>query len=161
MKPLGLLFVCVHAESIQSRPALRNLMNAPIRLLCPRDYPGKNTSVVGTPSSRGSSQPGTEPETLTCPALAGWFFTTSTTWEASAMSKKQYTKLNLKIMLLGKWYQQTCSTEGSKSFNFLKFFDTYLQSATRRGTVKQRVPGLHLFTETFKRLLAINHYARL
>ena len=34
------------------------------------------------PSSRGSPPPGIEPESLTSPALAGGFFTTSTTWEA-------------------------------------------------------------------------------
>ena len=32
-------------------------------------------------SSRGSSDPGIEPESLRSPALAGRFFTTSTTWE--------------------------------------------------------------------------------
>ena len=37
---------------------------------------------VATPSSRGSSQPGTEPMSLTSPALAGGFFTTSTSREA-------------------------------------------------------------------------------
>ena len=31
---------------------------------------------------RGSSNPGTEPSSLTSPALAGRFFTTSATWEA-------------------------------------------------------------------------------
>ena len=34
------------------------------------------------PSSRGSSQPRMETVSLTSPALAGGFFTTSTTWEA-------------------------------------------------------------------------------
>ena len=34
------------------------------------------------PSSRGSSQPGTKPTSAVSPALAGRFFTTSTTWEA-------------------------------------------------------------------------------
>ena len=37
---------------------------------------------VAMPFSRGSSQPGIEPMSLTSPALAGGFFTTSTTWEA-------------------------------------------------------------------------------
>jgi len=32
--------------------------------------------------SRGSSDPGTKPTSLTSPALAGGFFTTSATWEA-------------------------------------------------------------------------------
>ena len=34
------------------------------------------------PSSRGSSSPGIKPTTLMSLALAGGFFTTSTTWEA-------------------------------------------------------------------------------
>ena len=38
--------------------------------------------LVAVPSSRGSSQPRLEPESLASPALAGGFFTTSTTWEA-------------------------------------------------------------------------------
>ena len=37
---------------------------------------------VAMPSSRGSSQPRMESVSLTSPALAGGFFTTSTTWEA-------------------------------------------------------------------------------
>ena len=34
------------------------------------------------PSSRGSSQPRIEPKSIISPALAGRFFTSSTTWEA-------------------------------------------------------------------------------
>ena len=34
------------------------------------------------PSSKRSSNPGVEPASLMSPALAGGFFTTSTTWEA-------------------------------------------------------------------------------
>ena len=34
------------------------------------------------PPSRDLPDPGIEPESLMCPALAGKFFTTSTTWEA-------------------------------------------------------------------------------
>ena len=37
---------------------------------------------VAMPSSRGSSNPGIKPSYLLSPALAGWFFTTSATWEA-------------------------------------------------------------------------------
>ena len=37
---------------------------------------------IAMPSSRGSSQPRMEPESLTSPALTGGFFTTSATWEA-------------------------------------------------------------------------------
>ena len=34
------------------------------------------------PSSENLSDPGTELASLVSPAMAGWFFTTSTTWEA-------------------------------------------------------------------------------
>ena len=37
---------------------------------------------VAISSSRGSSDPGIKPESLTSPALAGGIFTTSATWEA-------------------------------------------------------------------------------
>ena len=37
---------------------------------------------VAVPSSRGLSDPGIESTSLTSPALAGGFFTTSATWEA-------------------------------------------------------------------------------
>ena len=40
------------------------------------------------PSSRGFPNPGIEPATLLSLALAGRFFTTSTTWEAQ--TKAQY-----------------------------------------------------------------------
>ena len=43
--------------------------------LCPWDSPGKNTEWVAI------SSPGTEPESLMSPVLAGGFFTTSATWE--------------------------------------------------------------------------------
>ena len=40
---------------------------------------------VAMPSSRGSSQPRIKPTSLTSPALAGEFFTTSTIWEAQCV----------------------------------------------------------------------------
>ena len=46
----------------------------PARLLCPWDSPGKCWSGLSCPS------PGTEPVSLTSPAWAGRFFTTSATW---------------------------------------------------------------------------------
>ena len=38
---------------------------------------------VAMPSSRGFPEPGTKPKFLMSPALAGEFFTISTSWEAS------------------------------------------------------------------------------
>ena len=46
------------------------------------DCPGENTGVDCQVLLQGSSYPGTEPESLVSPALAGRFFTISTTWEA-------------------------------------------------------------------------------
>ena len=37
---------------------------------------------IAMPSSKRSSRPGIEPTSPKSPALAGWFFTISTTWEA-------------------------------------------------------------------------------
>ena len=54
----------------------------PARLLCPWDSPGKNLGVVAMPSSRELPDPGIEPMFPRSLALAGMFFTTSTTWEA-------------------------------------------------------------------------------
>ena len=45
------------------------------------DFPGKNTG-VGCYASGDLPNPGIEPSSLMSPALAGAFFTTSTTWEA-------------------------------------------------------------------------------
>ena len=54
----------------------------PTRLLCPWDSPGKNTGVGCHALLQGNlPDPGIELESL---ALAGGFFTTSTTWEASS-----------------------------------------------------------------------------
>ena len=55
------------------------LLTVAARLLCPWDFPGKNTGWVAMPFSRGSSQP--RGWTLVS-LLAGSFFTTSITWEA-------------------------------------------------------------------------------
>jgi|SRR5574337_1250035 len=54
----------------------------PFRFLCPLDSPGKNTGVHCHAFPMGFSQPGIRPMPLTYPALAGEFFTTSTTWRA-------------------------------------------------------------------------------
>ena len=52
---------------------------SPTRLLCPRASPGKNTGGGCHSFSRGSSWPGIALESPLSPALAGRFFTTSTT----------------------------------------------------------------------------------
>ena len=53
------------------------------RFLCPWDSPGKNTgSGLPFPTPGALSNPGIKPVSLTSPALAGEFFSTSTTSEA-------------------------------------------------------------------------------
>ena len=55
----------------------------PTRLLCSWDSPGKNTGVGCHFLLQGDlPDPGMEPVSLTSPALAGWFYGTSGTWEA-------------------------------------------------------------------------------
>ena len=44
---------------------------------------------VALPSSRDLPDPGIEPKSLTSPALAGGFFTTSAVWEAPAEVKTE------------------------------------------------------------------------
>ena len=53
----------------------------PARLLCPWDSPSKNTGLPCPPPG-DLPNPGIELVSLMSPALAGGFFTTSTTWEA-------------------------------------------------------------------------------
>ena len=53
------------------------------RLVCSWESPGKNTgSGWLCPSPGDLPDPGIQPTSLASPALAGEFFTTSTTWEA-------------------------------------------------------------------------------
>ena len=55
----------------------------PTRLLCPWGFSRQEYwSVLPSPSPGDLPEPGIEPESLTSPALASGFFTTSTPWEA-------------------------------------------------------------------------------
>ena len=67
-------FSCV---SVFATPCLQ-----PARLLCPWDSPGKNTRVGCRGLLQGIFPPQDRTCSLTSPALAGGFFTTSFTWEA-------------------------------------------------------------------------------
>ena len=55
--------------------------------LC-QDSPGRILEKVSRSSSRDLPNPGIEPASLMSPALAGGFFTTSTTWEAQMIAYK-------------------------------------------------------------------------
>ena len=50
----------------------------------------KNTSWLPCPPPGDLPNPGTKPTSLTPPALAGVFFTTSATWEAQATHKEAF-----------------------------------------------------------------------
>ena len=57
------------------------------RLLCPWDFPGKNTGVgVSFPAPEDLPDPGIKPTFLASPALADGFFTTGANWEAHLIS---------------------------------------------------------------------------
>ena len=65
----------------------------PARLLYPRDSPGKNTGVGCHALLQGIfPNPGIEPPSLMSPALAGGFFTSSTTQEALLQTKGSATQ---------------------------------------------------------------------
>ena len=60
------------------------------------------------PSSGDFSDPGTEPTSLECPALAGGFFTTSATWEAQRVDnteggKKKVAYWEKKVLIIAIW----------------------------------------------------------
>ena len=72
--------MCLCAKSLQSCPTLWTRETA--RLLSSWDSPGKNTGVGSGPPPGIVPDPGIELTSLTSPALAGGFSTTSATWEA-------------------------------------------------------------------------------
>ena len=82
----------VQAKLLQLCPTFCDSMDCSpsVRLLCPWDSPGKNTGVGCYALFQGIfleifSDPGIEPTSLMSPALAGRFFTISTTWEAPSV----------------------------------------------------------------------------
>ena len=77
--------VCMCAKSLQSCPTLCNPMDCSLLgSSVHRILQAKNTGAVCLlPPPGDLPDPGTEPLSLMSPALAGGFFTTSTTWETS------------------------------------------------------------------------------
>ena len=79
--------VCLLAQSLQLRLALRDPMEcSPPGSSLQGIVQASTLQWVAMASSRGSSDPGIEPGSLTSPALAGGFFTTNTTWGAPRKS---------------------------------------------------------------------------
>ena len=74
---------CMLSKSLQSCPAFCNPIDcSPPGSSVHGDSPGKNSGVGCCFLLQGIFPPqGPNPHLLTSPALASWFFTTSTTWE--------------------------------------------------------------------------------
>ena len=73
------VYTCMHAKLLQSCPILCDAMDCR-RFRCPWDSPNKNIGVGGHALLQGIfSTQGSNP-CLMSPALAGGFFTISTTW---------------------------------------------------------------------------------
>ena len=77
----------------------------PARLLCPWDSPGKNGLGNGLPFPPPGDlpDPGIKPASLTSPALADRFFTTSATWEVhkKKIDMEIYTRRKKGLLELG------------------------------------------------------------
>ena len=72
----------------------------PVRLLCPRDSPGKNTRVGGHALHQGIFlMQGSNPCLLCLPAGTGVFFATSATWEAPESSRHAHLILHIEQRL--------------------------------------------------------------
>ena len=71
------MILCVCAAQLCPAPLDPMDPMEPARLLCPQNFPGKNTAVVVIFYSRGSPWPGIKPTSPVSPALAAGFFTTA------------------------------------------------------------------------------------
>ena len=72
---------CIHPKSLQSSPTLQPNGLYSTMLLCPWHSPGKNAGTGYRDLLQGIfPTQGSNPHVLHLPALAGEFFTTSTTW---------------------------------------------------------------------------------
>ena len=70
----------------------------PVKLLCPWDFPGKNTGVGDHFLLQGIFL--IEPTSLKSPVLAGGFLITSATWEALEAPQKRNNEKTLYSILL-------------------------------------------------------------
>ena len=87
--------------------------------LCSWDFLGKNTGGGLPPSPPGDlPNPGIEPTFLMSPALAGGFFTTSTTWEAPEVPLSD--RVNFYCLELWVLTNRFSTDKSEKRFNTLK-----------------------------------------
>ena len=98
----GQKYACVHAKSLQSCLTVWDPMNcSPPGSLVYGILQARILKWVAMPSSRGCSWPWIEPASLTSPALAGRFFTTSTTWAEVYLEVTRLACLPLMRLLAG------------------------------------------------------------
>ena len=93
--PCVCMYVCVCS---QSRLTLGFLGLSPTRLLCPLNFPGKNTGVGCHFTPEDLPNPEIKPVSLASPALTGKFFDTSTAWEALGIPLVKDVMLELRLV---------------------------------------------------------------
>ena len=72
---------CMHAKSLQSCLTLGDAIYSPPGSSVHEILQARILKWIAFPFSRWSSYPGIKPASLTSPALAGGFYTTSATWK--------------------------------------------------------------------------------
>ena len=110
----------------------------PARLLCPWDSPGKNTGVGCFALLQGIfPMQGLNPHLSASPALAGRFFTTSTTWEAKVSSSVQFSSVAQSCLTLCD--PMDCSTPGLTSLSI-----TNSRNLLKLMPIESVMPSNHL-----------------
>ena len=90
------LFSIMRAKLLQLCPTLCDTIDSSLPGSCPWDSPGNNTGVGCRALLQGNlPNPGIKPTSLSSPALAGRFFSTSATWEALFSITVQQIAINL------------------------------------------------------------------
>ena len=107
--------LCLVASVVSDSLQPHELAPPPARLLCPWGFSRqKYGSGLPCPPPGDIPDPGIEPTSLMSPALAGGFFTTSTTWEAPSVPDIQpnLETYNLEYMaILRKFCPFNCITQ--------------------------------------------------
>ena len=80
-QPLLYRYTCLQDKLLQLYPTLCDIMDCGCQAPLSMGFSGKNSGVGCHPPPGDLPDPGIEPTSFMLPALAGRFFTTSTTWE--------------------------------------------------------------------------------
>ena len=118
-RPPGEIYVCLHVKLLQSCPTLCNPMNC--------SPPGSSVHEIFQeriwewdpwPLPGDLPNPGTEPMSLTSPALAGGFYIRSTIWEVPIYASNSIeTMIIAKEMWVGNCKHLICQSETNHSFS--------------------------------------------